>query len=267
MKIRSISSPFVWTPLFSLFLTCSTITSGVTNLIVSDKDEVALGDKFKAEILADSDSFPVHNDQVIRNYVDSIGQVIANSQNDRRTIDYTFTVIDKDVINAFAIPGGHVFVYAGLIRSCRNEAELAGVIAHEVGHITKRHSMQRMVQMYGAQFLLDILLGDESNLTQVMAGLTTNLALLKYGRDNEFEADSLAVEYSILAGYNPRGMETFLTLLGEKSGDAGILQLLSTHPATGDRVERVRDLVERKGENLQVELLYEQNFSVYGGRL
>ncbi len=121
--------------------------------------------------------------------------------------------------------------------------------------------------MYGAQFLLSILLGDESNLTQVIAGLTTNLALLQYSRDNEFEADSLAVEYSILAGYNPRGMETFLTLLGEKGGDAGFLQFLSTHPATSDRIERVRGLVERKGENLREELLYAERFGVYGGRL
>lgn len=252
---------------FSAFLSCSSISSGVTNLIISDEDEVELGNKFKTEILAKRDSFPVHRDQVIKNYVDSIGQVIASSQQDRRTIDYTFTVIDKDVINAFAIPGGHVFVYAGLIRACRNEAELAGVIAHEVGHITKRHSMQKMVQLYGAQFLLDILLGDEGKLTQVVAGLTTNLLLLDYGRANEFEADSLSVEYSILAGYNPRGIETFLTLLDEQSEDGGFFQFLSTHPETGKRVKRVKGLVEKKGENLSEELFYEANFSGYRGRL
>lgn len=254
------------------FLTLFTSCNTVTYLFISDQEEVELGDSFKEELLSDTEEYPVYTaDASVVRYVDSIGQLLAELQQDRKRIDYTFTVIDKpDVINAFAIPGGHIFIYTGLIKAARNEAELAGVLAHELGHITKRHGIKRLISMYGVTTLLDIIIGDGNSGTKFLADITTSLAFLQYSQRNEYEADSLAVEYIHLAGYNPNGMKTFFGVLQEKDSTEvpWLLQQLSTHPPVSERIESVESVISRLSDaDLSEDALFEERFLGYRGRV
>lgn len=229
--------------------TCSRVTDATVDLVFSDAQEVKLGRQFKEEIESDSTTYPLYRNspdakQELIDYVDSLGELAAQNQSDRDSIDFSFTIVDVDtMINAFAVPGGFIYVYTGLLLNARNEAEIAGVLSHEVAHVAKRHGMKTLLKSYGYDFLLDILVGDSTKLRTVV-DVGTGLAFLKYSRENEYEADSCAVEYLISSGVNPSGMKTFLELLAEQSGYS--FEFLSTHPKTENRIERVTELIASK---------------------
>lgn len=223
----------------------------LVDIMLSDEEEVELGEKFYQEIISDTENYPLYEDnpnkkQELIDYVDSIGRYIADRQRDRTEISYYFTIIDQDdVINAFAIPGGHICVYIGLIKAVKDEAELAGVLGHEIAHVTNRHGAKTLVRQHGYTFLMDILLGDESSLRTIL-DITTGLGFLKYSRTNEYEADSCSVEYLALSGFNPEGMGSFLSVLAEKESGGLSLQWLSTHPPTDERMARVSGIIDGK---------------------
>ncbi|KMQ52898.1 Peptidase lipoprotein, M48 family [Chitinispirillum alkaliphilum] len=251
---------------FCFFLLIFPSCQNITYFFISDQAEVELGRQVKRVILSDNQQFPEYtaNESLIR-YVDSIGQALVEAQQDRKEIGYTFALIDNpDIINAFALPGGFVFVYTGLIKAARNEAELAGVLAHEIGHITKRHGIKRLIQTYGAGLLLEILISEDAQVTRKLSEIAAKLAFLQYGRSNEYEADSVAVEYMHLAGYNPTGMQTFLELLNEYTQESSpVMELFSTHPDTERRIERVERIISRLEADLPEEELYESRFIQY----
>ncbi len=226
---------------------CGTLST-VGARFVSDSQEVALGEEFHRQIV-DDPQFPLYTEKVgfnqsLVSYVENLGQTIARSQNDRPDIEYYFTLIDNDTaVNAFAVPGGYIYLYTGLIKAVRNEAELAGVIGHELGHITKRHGVKLMIQQRGYDFALDILVGD-SSLARTALDIAGGLTFLKYSRDNEYEADSLAVVYTADAGFNPTGMKTFLQLLAAEGEP--VFEKLSTHPASSNRIEDVEKVLARQ---------------------
>jgi predicted Zn-dependent protease len=228
-----------------VFYHCGTLSS-VGARFVSDSQEVAMGRQFHKEILADP-SFPLYTDKENHNprlvsYIDSLGRLLARAQNDRSDIDYVFTVIDNDTtVNAFAVPGGYIYIYTGLIRGVRNEAELAGVMGHELAHITMRHGVQLMLQQRGYDLALDIIVGD-SSLARGLLDVAGGLTFLKYKRVNEEEADSLAVAYTSAAGLNPLGMKTFLELLAQD--ESQVWELFSTHPPSTERAEEVERIAE-----------------------
>jgi predicted Zn-dependent protease len=223
---------------FPLFLSCGKIINATCNLFIPESDEAQMGLNFQKEILADSAEYPQFRNQTVMGFVDSVGRKILSHQNDRADtgiLKFTFTVIDKDsVVNAFAIPGGHVFVYTGLIKAVDNEAELAGVLAHEIGHVTQRHGIQSLCQQGMLKFVTDIVLGDSSLIGQIVDGML----MLKFSRDNEFQADSCSLVYLENAGYNPYGMKSFLEKLAANESSWGkIFEPFSTHPNTSDRVK------------------------------
>ncbi|MBN1578302.1 MAG: M48 family metalloprotease [Chitinispirillaceae bacterium] len=240
-----------------LSLSCNKIQDVATDLLISDEQEIELGTQYKAQIEADSDDYPLYTaktdyNQNLVKYIDSIGRNIARHQDDR-DIDFTFTVIDNDtVVNAFAVPGGFVYIYTGLIKSARNEAEIAGVLAHEIGHITNRHGAKQMVKQFGISTLLDVLVGDSSAVRTVM-DISSGLLFLKYSKENEFEADSSSVEYLIKTGYNPSGMKTFLEFLADMGGGTAskLATFLSTHPPTDERIKAVERIIGRKSSDIQ----------------
>jgi beta-barrel assembly-enhancing protease len=242
---------------FFSFLSCSTVSDIATNLMVSDAQEVQLGTQYRQQIEDDKTNYPLYTQRTsyntnLVNYIETIGQKIVSNQNDRTGIEFKFTVINNDsVINAFAIPGGFVYVYTGLLIKASNEAEIAGVLAHEIAHVAKRHGAKRLVREYGIDALLDVLVGDSSGI-RLALDITKNLVFLDYGRDNEFESDSCAVEYLTSAGYNPNGMKTFLEVLATMGGSSSKLeQLLSTHPDSKDRVARVERIINRKSDTIK----------------
>lgn len=240
---------FLITIIFSLtFLyTCSELS----DWFVTDEDEVNMGTDFYNQILADADEYPVldtvgnEKNRLLYDYIDSIGHWIADHQTVRpenEYLKYDFTVIDKDtVVNAFAIPGGYVFIYTGLIKAAANEAEIAGVLAHEITHIAKRHGVDRLVKLMGVEYVKQLIFGDNSSL---IADAVTALVFLKFSRDHEYEADSNAIEFLITSGYNPNGMKTFLQLLADNSG--WNFEPASTHPDPKKRVEAAQRIIASK---------------------
>jgi predicted Zn-dependent protease len=175
--------------------------------------------------------------------VNEVGQRTA-SVSDRRDITYHFKVIaDKKQVNAFALPGGHVYVYEGLLLQASNEAELAAVLAHETGHVVARHSMEQLSKQYGYNLLVSLILGNQpGRWSGIAANLFGTAGLLKFSRDDEYEADNLAVTYTNAAGYSPGAVADFLGKLESLEGrEPGKLEtLLMTHPPTAERVARVK---------------------------
>lgn len=236
---------------------CRSLGQTLGDLIVPVDQEVAMGNQYAAELDKELKEL---DDPVVQRYVEEMGQRIV-AVCDRQDIEYHFTVIDDPrTVNAFAVPGGHLYVYTGLLIAAENEAEVAGVMAHEVGHVVARHSANQMAQAMVAQVGVSAVqnaLSDESGSSDwvsMAAGVLGNVAaqgyLLKYGRDDETEADALSVKYTIKAGYDPEGMATFLEKLYELSGrqdPSGFEAILSSHPPTRGRIEHVRELIAEAG--------------------
>ena len=215
-------------------------------MLMSPEQEKQVGADEHPKILARFGG--VYDDPEIGAYVASIGgRLVAHS--DTPQGEFRFTVLNSPVVNAFALPGGYVYVTRGLIALANNEAELAGVIAHEIGHVTARHSAQRYSRsvLFGlGAFALGALFG--SDIVGQIAQVGSELYLQGYSRDQEFEADTLGVRYLGRTGYAPQAQAAFLQSLNDYSalmntiaGKAGAereFDLFATHPRTADRVQR-----------------------------
>jgi predicted Zn-dependent protease len=222
---------------------CATtgINKGQINLIGTE-EEVQMGQELSAEVAKE---YTIYKNPEVAAYVQSVGDKVARVS-DRTDIEYHFTVIEKDELNAFAMPGGYVYVYTGLMKNLDDEAQLAAVLAHEVGHVTARHSTERLTAIYGYQLLASLLLGDDPNF---WAGLVSNIfsttGMLAYSRSNEYEADRLGLTYANAAGYDPDGMVELLTKFidTERGEPSKLEEWLSTHPPSTERMNRVKTMV------------------------
>lgn len=217
-----------------------------------------MGRQYAAEI---NRQLPIVDDPAIHRYINQLGNRIQR-QPGNRDIPYTYYVVNIDQINAFAIPGGHVYVNRGLIERTDNLAELAGVVGHEIGHVEARHSAEMLERMQAAQAgvtIASILLGGPP---QGVAGAAVNVGAQAYfahhSREAENEADAIAVRLLPRAGIDPAGMVTFFKeLVAERERSPSQLeQWFSTHPLTEERIAHVRELIRElpPGEmtNLQV---------------
>jgi beta-barrel assembly-enhancing protease len=186
--------------------------------------------------------FPVHNDAALAAYVAEVGARVS-AQSERQDVTYSFTVLKSDIVNAFAAPGGYVYVTTGLLLAAHDESELAGVLAHEVGHVIGRHSVRQIQQTMGMQMAAELVLGDRGNSAwQQVAGLGAGLFTMKNSRDHEFQSDQFGVKYLVAAGYDPEGIVRFFQTLVEMNGEgaSGAAGWFSTHPATEERIARAR---------------------------
>ncbi len=252
--------------LLSIFLfTCDSIRP----FFLSEDEEITMGDKFKAQIINDQVNYPPFRGNVkVSVYIDSLGQRLASVQKDWSSslLKFTFTIINDDtMVNAFAVPGGHVFVYTGLLLAVENEAQIAGVLAHEIGHITKHHSANMLVQQNMLGFVNDILFGSDSSSITAITSLLEGLTFLRFSRENEYEADNCAVAYTALAGMNPSGLSEFLTILQKKYGDIPriiepVENAVSSHPPLSKRVENVNELIKK---NKQADTTIDRNTTEY----
>ncbi len=187
--------------------------------------------------------YPVVQDAALSAYVQGVGaQVAAHSE--RKDVDYTFTVLQSDVVNAFAAPGGFIYVTTGLLAMADDEAELACVLSHEVGHVVGRHSVRQMQSAMGLQMAAQLVLGDAAGeqLWSQVAGMGGGLFMMKNSRDHEFQADQFGVKHAYMAGYDPAAMLDFFGKLAQMHGvgPTGFAGWLSTHPNTDDRIARAR---------------------------
>ncbi len=188
----------------------------------------------------------MHRDPLVRAYIDSLGQALVRASALSR-FRYYFKVVNAPEVNAFALPGGFVYVNLGLIKAAETESELAGVIGHEIGHVERHHGARNITRQYGLAVLVDLISGDEDpslrrEIAGQLVGFGAGLAVLKYGRAAERESDAFAVRCMVNAGVDPEGIARFFeTLLKlHKREPKGVEVWFSTHPPTQSRIDFVR---------------------------
>ncbi|MCC3497875.1 MAG: M48 family metalloprotease [Microcoleus sp. PH2017_15_JOR_U_A] len=202
---------------------------------MSDRQEVTVGRQINQQLA--NREFRIDRDRATTAYINRIGQRLAQ-ESDRPDIPYTFQVIDDNNINAFATMGGFVYVNRGLMAAADNEAELASVIAHEIGHISARHSIKQMRQMAIASGVASATGLDGSKAVQI----GVELALRRpHSRQAEYEADQLGLQTMGRSGYAQSGMVDFMKKLLNKPSPPSIL---STHPATSDRIAAISQAID-----------------------
>jgi predicted Zn-dependent protease len=202
---------------------------------ISDKEEITLGKQINEQLIGQQ--FQLADNASANRYVDRVGQRLAQNST-RPDLPYTFQVVRDKNVNAFATTGGFVYVTTGLLNAVDNEAQLAAVIAHEIGHIAERHTIEQMRQTAIAQGVATAA-GVDRN---ALVGIGVELALNRpRSREAEYEADRLAVENLASTGYPQVAMINFLEKLRSQSSPP---TFLSTHPATGDRIARLQEIID-----------------------
>ena len=224
---------------------CAGVGKGVGGFnLISVEEEKQLGAKFSQEI---EKQHAVLNDPQMQAYIDKLGRKLLTGAQEV-AFDYTFKVVNDESVNAFAIPGGHLYVNTGLIKAAASETELAAVMAHEISHAVARHGTRQMTQQYGYALILQLLLGENPGmLTQIAASLFGTAGTMAYSRGMENQADSLGVETMAKAGYNPEGMANFFVKLDSmsKQKPGQLAQFFSSHPLTSDRLQKVREEIAK----------------------
>lgn len=211
--------------------------------VFSVEDDINLGEQLKTEYLNSSDMhiLPEEDYPEAYAYLNGIKNNILNSGHVKHKDDFDwdlFIVEDDEVVNAFCIPGGHIFVYTGLIRYLDSEDQLAGIMGHEIAHADQRHGTQQMTKVYGIRLLMEIALGNDQD---ALSGLAENLLDLGFSRSHETDADMKSVEYLCETAYNPDGFAQFFQKMKGDGTANGYVFFLSTHPDPGNRVERIHE--------------------------
>lgn len=219
--------------------------------IISIEQEKELGKQFSKQV---EQEVRILHDKKGTDYITHLGQRLLGHAEEVH-FDYTFKLVDSDEINAFALPGGYIYINRGLITAADNEGELAGVVSHEIGHVLARHGTERLTTTYGYNLVLSLALGGSSaTWVSLLADLFGQAGILAYSRSQESESDDLGVHILYKAGYDPRAMASFFTKLQqEKKRNSGTLaKFFSSHPLTEDRIEHVNEIV--KGLSLRPDL-------------
>lgn len=228
----------------TFFLGCDNGTSPLDLNLFAPSDDVTLGQQLDSSITANPKDYPILNSASHTQYVQSIVNEILKSPEIKYngTFTYKIKIINTSTINAFAAPGGYLYVYKGLLKFCDNEATLAGILAHEIAHAERRHATKRMTKQYGINLLLGIVLGNNpSMLEQIGANLLTGLALLKNSRDDEYEADEYSFLYLKSSKWYPGAIKYFFEKISlqQQTEPTKFDELLSTHPLDSKRTDQI----------------------------
>jgi predicted Zn-dependent protease len=222
-----------------LLLSCATnpVTRQPEFVLMSEDQEITIGREMDPKILQE---YGMYNSEHLQQYVKTIGKRLA-AVSDRRDLFFHFTVVDTPLVNAFALPGGYVYVTRGLLAYVNSDAELAGVLGHEIGHVTARHAVRQYTKAASyniATNIASIFVPQITNFGQV-ADIAFVAITSGYSREYEREADRLGVKYAFTAGYDPKAIASFLqtlALLDKVEGKKSYHGLFSTHPQTEERV-------------------------------
>lgn len=224
-----------------LFNQCSRnpVTGKKELSFMSEAAELSLGQQSDPSIQAE---FGVYADSLLQQYVGIQGRSMAKISH-RPTLDFQFKVMDSDVVNAFAVPGGFVYFTRGILAHFNNEAQFMGVLGHEIGHVTARHGAQQQTKQILLQggLIVGMIASPKFAEYADVASQGLQLLMLKYSRDHESQSDKLGVEYSSKTGYDAREMAGFFQTIGriQEAAGANIPSFLSTHPDPGDRYTNV----------------------------
>lgn len=205
-------------------------------VLISESQEIAMGQEADPQIIA---QYGLYEDSTLQRFINEKGKAMAAISH-RPNLQYNFRIVDSDILNAFAVPGGYVYFTRGIMAHFNNEAEFAGVLGHEIGHITARHTVvQQSKQVFGQLGLIaGLIIKPELGQFAEQASQGLGLLFLKFGRDAERQSDQLGVEYSSRINYNAHEMAHFFNTLKRQSQAAGAQELpdfLSTHPNPDDR--------------------------------
>jgi predicted Zn-dependent protease len=216
---------------------------------VSEEEEILTGQQFAAILLGAS---PLLQNPPVQRYVNTLGRWLA-SQTERPDLPWTFGVLDDEGFNAFATPGGYILITKGLLGRMRSEAELAGVLAHEIGHVVKKHHLGAMKKQGLTNFLAEGLSAAAGNDMLKNAALEFGRKILVSGLDksDEYEADQLGVVIAARAGYDPYGLPSVLQMLQVQSGSDDSFKLMfDTHPSPADRLDRLGKVMNAPFETM-----------------
>jgi len=213
--------------------------------LMSEAEELAIGQQADAEIRRE---MGVYDDPALQRYVSDIGLRMARLSH-RPNLPWTFTVVDNSAINAFAVPGGYIYITRGILPYLGDESELAGVIGHEIGHVTARHASQQYSRQMGGGLglaILSIFVPQTAPFAD-LSSMGLGILFLKYGRDDELESDRLGMEYASQAGWDPSAVPRFLSTLArvDEMSERGVPNWLSTHPDPGSRVGVAEELLPK----------------------
>jgi beta-barrel assembly-enhancing protease len=225
--------------------------------IFSQQDEVELGNQVDAEIRSNPSEYPIYTaDPSVKTYINQriFQHILSSAQIQSKNVyNYRFEIIDQpDILNAFALPGGSIYLYTGLLKFLDSEAALAGVIGHEIAHAERRHATQRMTAYYGVSFLLSLLLGDNpSQVAEIAANLFVGVAFLANSRSDENESDQYSYAYLKDTRYYVGGVKFFFEQLRDEglisSESDKIATFLSTHPDPLDRISETNSRLQSDG--------------------
>ena len=213
-------------------------------MLVSEDQGIAMGRQADTAIIA---TIGLYDDAVWQDYIQQFGERLA-ATSERPDLPWTFRVVDDPAVNAFALPGGFVYVTRGLLAHLTSEAELASVVGHEIGHITARHSAAQMSkqQLIGAGLAIGSIASDQVAKYAGAASQALGILYLKYSRDDESQADELGLRYMRRANFDPREMPAVFVMLDRMSAAEGGGRLpdwLATHPSPGNRIAAITDLI------------------------
>ncbi|MEJ2483354.1 MAG: M48 family metalloprotease [Gemmatimonadota bacterium] len=222
-------------------------TGGSMLSLVSEGQEIEMGQQYRLEVEREQG---LYDDSALNAYVDSVGQALA-AVSERPDLPWSFAVVDDPVVNAFALPGGPIYLARGIMAHFNSEAELASVLGHEIGHVTARHIVEQMSRQQIAQLGLIASMIAVPDLMPYSEGLSGALGVvfLKFGRDDEAQSDELGFRYMTRLGYDPQGAVDMFEILdrqGEGSGRA-IPEWASTHPDPGNRIAAAEERIAKSG--------------------
>lgn len=230
---------------------CSTNpATGETQLnFISAEREIKLGEEAQPQFIKEGGG-QVPDERIVA-YVRQIGQRLA-SVSERKNLPWEFHVLNSPIINAFALPGGKVFITRGLLERMTNEAQLAGVLGHEVGHVTAEHIGQRMSQAMVIQgFAIGAGVATDSQWIGTLGGAGGSLYLLKFGRDQESQSDMLGVRYMTKLNYDPMGQVQVMQILRDASKGKKGIEFLQTHPLPDTRIKELKELIKTQYPHTQ----------------
>lgn len=248
MSYRALAARLVGSFVLAFWMvSCATnpATGGKMLSLVSESQEIQMGQQFSQEVEA---SMPLVDDPELQGYVEGVGLALA-AVSERPDIPWSFRVVDDPVVNAFALPGGPVYVTRGILAHFSSEAEMAAVLGHEIGHITARHSVEQIsrAQLAGIGLAVGSMLSRDVARYSGLASQGLQVLFLSFGRDDEHESDMLGVRYAGRVDYDVRESITMhekLDRIGDLSNGGGIPGWLSTHPSSEDRIDRLHALVD-----------------------
>jgi predicted Zn-dependent protease len=234
-------------------------------ILIGTATELSIGAGMDSTIRVEN---RILRDDAWQEYINQIGNKIV-AVCDRKDLEYHFAIIDSNVVNAFATPGGYLFFYTGLLKQMDNEGELAAVVSHEISHVVARHGIKRLQAAMGVSLLEQLVFGKESGALQQAVNVGLGLTFASYSRANENEADNFGIQYMVKAGYDPNAAITMFKKLASLSGsDPSFFEELSMdHPDTQERIRNSESLIKSL-ETLPSELqLYSGKYRIMKARL